>query len=268
MDPHQPNPLTLQDFIQAINTVLTTTATSASASPMARPTPFSGDTVNCSGFILQCSLYFEMQPRAFPTERSKIAFMITLLTGRALQWAESLWNSDSPVTHTLDAFTNPLKGSLSGRQTQSYLYKIVCSVSIKERARCGTIPFYFAPSPPLAAGTKLPSSWTEFLHSPADGNIWRHGRAGNFHLQSCPHFSTSHGLWRRLTTCSTATCSITSSSTRTHAGQFQPSHPRRMGEEDPLLTLSILWGERSHTTNLSRMSSPSVGEYHPIEPTN
>ncbi len=112
MDPHQPNPLTLQDFIQAINTVLTTTATSASASPMARLTPFSGDTVNCSGFILQCSLYFEMQPRAFPTERSKIAFMITLLTGRALQWAESLWNSDSPVTHTLDAFTNPLKGSL------------------------------------------------------------------------------------------------------------------------------------------------------------
>ncbi len=47
--------------------------------------------------------------RAFPTERSKIAFMITLLTGRALQLVESLWNSDSPVTHTLDAFTTHLK---------------------------------------------------------------------------------------------------------------------------------------------------------------
>ncbi len=50
-----------------------------------------------------------MQPRAFPTERSKIAFMITLLTGRALQWAESRWNSDSPVTHTLDAFTTHVR---------------------------------------------------------------------------------------------------------------------------------------------------------------
>ncbi len=65
--------------------------------------------MNCSGFILQCSLYFEMQPRAFPTERSKIAFMITLLTGRALQWAESLWNSDSPMTQTFDDFTTHFK---------------------------------------------------------------------------------------------------------------------------------------------------------------
>ncbi len=50
-----------------------------------------------------------MRCKAFPTERLKIAFMITLLTGRALQWVESLWNSDSPVTHTLDAFTTHLK---------------------------------------------------------------------------------------------------------------------------------------------------------------
>lgn len=112
MDPQQPSPLTLQDFIQVINAALaplTTAATSASASPMARPATFSGDTVNCSGFILQCSLYFEMQPRAFPMERSKIAFMITLLSGRALQWAESLWNSDSPVTQTFDDFTTHFK---------------------------------------------------------------------------------------------------------------------------------------------------------------
>lgn len=112
MDPQQPSPLTLQDFIQAINAALnplTTATTSASASPMARPATFSGDAVNCCGFILQCSLYFEMQPGAFPTERSKIAFMITLLIGCALQWAESLWNSNSPVTQTFDAFTTHFK---------------------------------------------------------------------------------------------------------------------------------------------------------------
>ncbi len=67
----QSSPLTLHDFIQALNSALaplTTATTSASASPMVRPAAFSGDAVNCSGFILQGSLYFEMQPGAFPME--------------------------------------------------------------------------------------------------------------------------------------------------------------------------------------------------------
>ncbi len=40
--------------------------------------------------------------------------MITLLTGCALQWVESLWNSNSPVTQIFDAFTTHFK-ELSGQ---------------------------------------------------------------------------------------------------------------------------------------------------------
>ncbi len=36
------------------------TSPAVSASPMARPTTFSGEGEDCSGFILQVSLYFEM----------------------------------------------------------------------------------------------------------------------------------------------------------------------------------------------------------------
>ncbi len=75
-----------------------------SASPMARPGNFSGEAAACSGFLLQCSLYLEMQPQLFPTERSKIAFIISLLSGRALQWAEALWNADSPQVNSLESF--------------------------------------------------------------------------------------------------------------------------------------------------------------------
>ncbi len=57
-------------------------------------------------FIVLCSLKYSP---TFPTERSKITFMITLLTGRALQWAESLWNANSPVTRTFNAFTTHFK---------------------------------------------------------------------------------------------------------------------------------------------------------------
>uniref|UniRef100_A0A671KC73 DUF4939 domain-containing protein n=1 Tax=Sinocyclocheilus anshuiensis TaxID=1608454 RepID=A0A671KC73_9TELE len=49
-------------------------------------------------------IYLEMQPHLFVTERVKVSFIISLLSGRALQWAEALWNSQSPWIHSLDGF--------------------------------------------------------------------------------------------------------------------------------------------------------------------
>ncbi len=73
-------------------------------SPMARPTSFSGEAVSCNGFLLQCSLYFELQSHQFTMERAKVAFIISLLNGRALQWAEALWSSHSPRINSLEDF--------------------------------------------------------------------------------------------------------------------------------------------------------------------
>uniref|UniRef100_A0A672MEQ4 DUF4939 domain-containing protein n=1 Tax=Sinocyclocheilus grahami TaxID=75366 RepID=A0A672MEQ4_SINGR len=50
------------------------------------------------GFLLQCSRYLEMQPHLFVTERAKVSFIISLLTGPTLQWAES------PGIHSLEGF--------------------------------------------------------------------------------------------------------------------------------------------------------------------
>jgi len=41
-------------------TTITTSSPSMIASPMAKPTPFSGVAEECNGFLLQCSLYIEM----------------------------------------------------------------------------------------------------------------------------------------------------------------------------------------------------------------
>jgi hypothetical protein len=46
------------------------------SSPMVKPAPFSGREEDCNGFLLQCSLALEVQPYNFPTERSKISFII------------------------------------------------------------------------------------------------------------------------------------------------------------------------------------------------
>ncbi len=82
---------------------------SASASPMALPAAYAGDSAECGGFLLQLALYIEMQPQKFPTERSKVAFLISLLSGRALSWARAIWNANTSLINSYDAFTNHFK---------------------------------------------------------------------------------------------------------------------------------------------------------------
>ncbi|KAL0168612.1 hypothetical protein M9458_036834, partial [Cirrhinus mrigala] len=74
------------------------------SSPMARPASYSGRAEECNGFLLQCSLVFTMQPALYPTDQSQIAFIISLLTGPALQWAETLWLQEGPATRSIRAF--------------------------------------------------------------------------------------------------------------------------------------------------------------------
>ncbi|KAI2646981.1 Retrotransposon-like protein 1 [Labeo rohita] len=62
------------------------------------PQCFDGSPENCRGFITQCTLIFQLQPSYFPTDSSKVAYIITLLTGKALDWASALWDKESPVT--------------------------------------------------------------------------------------------------------------------------------------------------------------------------
>ena len=87
---------------------------------MAQPATYTGEVEDCSGFLLQCSLYFEMQPQLFSTECARIAFMIYLLSGRALQWGQSNSHSNGPVTSSLASFTNHFKEVFG--QTASVLY--------------------------------------------------------------------------------------------------------------------------------------------------
>uniref|UniRef100_A0A673GIZ2 DUF4939 domain-containing protein n=1 Tax=Sinocyclocheilus rhinocerous TaxID=307959 RepID=A0A673GIZ2_9TELE len=99
--PLTPDPFT--ELVQALRESLQPPPVmpSASACPMAKPVTYS-----CSGFLLQCSLYFELQPHQFGNDRANIAFIMSLLSGRALQWAEVLWNSRSPLVRSYDTFVD------------------------------------------------------------------------------------------------------------------------------------------------------------------
>lgn len=75
-----------------------------SASPMINPVPYSGSAGDCNGFLIQYLLTLDMQLHCFPTERSKISFILSMLTCHALQWAEPLWQHDGPATQFLETF--------------------------------------------------------------------------------------------------------------------------------------------------------------------
>lgn len=52
------------------------------------PEPFQGDLDKCRGFLLQCRLIFSQRPNAFPSDEAKINYIIGLLRGTALVWAQ------------------------------------------------------------------------------------------------------------------------------------------------------------------------------------
>ncbi|KAL2078348.1 hypothetical protein ACEWY4_026033 [Coilia grayii] len=73
------------------------------------PPPYTGDPEACAGFLLQCTLALEMDPRRFSSERGKVAYIISRLDGRALQWAESVWQQAGPATQSVEAFIKHFK---------------------------------------------------------------------------------------------------------------------------------------------------------------
>uniref|UniRef100_A0A8C2I2C8 DUF4939 domain-containing protein n=1 Tax=Cyprinus carpio TaxID=7962 RepID=A0A8C2I2C8_CYPCA len=96
----------VQQLGNLLQSALTASCTprSASASPMVLPASYVEESAGCGGFLLQVSLYIEVQLQKFSTNRSKVAFLIFLLSGRALQWAKAIWDANSAINNSYGAF--------------------------------------------------------------------------------------------------------------------------------------------------------------------
>ena len=84
-------------------------SSSASEARVPPPERCSGASGSCRPFLVQCSLAFELQPSAFPTERSRVAYIISLLTGRARAWGTAEWERDLPVCASVSSFSTELR---------------------------------------------------------------------------------------------------------------------------------------------------------------
>ena len=81
----------------------------ARAPRLAPPEKFSGESGECRPFIVDCEMHFEHSPSDYPTERSRVGFMISHLTGRAKAWATAEWSRDSPICGSLYEFKQALR---------------------------------------------------------------------------------------------------------------------------------------------------------------
>lgn len=59
------------------------------------PPCYSGEQTECLSFLTQCEVVFSLQPATYARDRSRIAYVISLLKGRAREWGTAVWNTDA-----------------------------------------------------------------------------------------------------------------------------------------------------------------------------
>uniref|UniRef100_A0A3Q3ANQ7 DUF4939 domain-containing protein n=1 Tax=Kryptolebias marmoratus TaxID=37003 RepID=A0A3Q3ANQ7_KRYMA len=82
-------------------------------------TKFSGEVGNCGEFLLQCSLVFNRPPQYFSHDGAKVSFVLSLLTGRALRWAEARFTNINNIGYTFDEFLTEFKQTFSPTYDQA-----------------------------------------------------------------------------------------------------------------------------------------------------
>lgn len=73
------------------------------------PERYSGDIGTCQSFLTQVSLVFDLQPLSYSTERAKIAYLVSLLSGAAREWGTSVWERQEGVCQSYQAFVGEMK---------------------------------------------------------------------------------------------------------------------------------------------------------------
>ncbi|KAK3570304.1 hypothetical protein QTP86_017185 [Hemibagrus guttatus] len=76
---------------------------------LALPDKFDGSADCCRGFLRQCEVFFAHQPGMYSNEETQCAFVMSLLTSRALEWASAVWDADPQIRSSFTYFTGLIR---------------------------------------------------------------------------------------------------------------------------------------------------------------
>ncbi|KAK3542062.1 hypothetical protein QTP86_011364 [Hemibagrus guttatus] len=107
-----------QDQVEALHGQLRSVSTATPRElPLARgesprlamPEKFNGSMDHCREFLWQCEVFFSHQPGMYHEEGIKCAFLLSLLSSRALEWASAVWDADPQVQSSFSYFTGMIR---------------------------------------------------------------------------------------------------------------------------------------------------------------
>ncbi|KAK3507973.1 hypothetical protein QTP70_007781 [Hemibagrus guttatus] len=70
---------------------------------LAMPEKYDGPADRCCGFLRQCEVFFSHKPGIYREDGTRCVFLLSLLTGKALDWASAVWDAD-PLIHSSFSF--------------------------------------------------------------------------------------------------------------------------------------------------------------------
>ncbi|KAK3518697.1 hypothetical protein QTP70_008580 [Hemibagrus guttatus] len=107
-----------QDQVEALQDQLYGTSIAAPRDPpsargesprLALPDKFDGSANRCRGFLWQCEVFFAHQPGMYSNEETQCAFVTSLLTSRALEWASAVWDADPQIRSSFSYFAGLIR---------------------------------------------------------------------------------------------------------------------------------------------------------------
>lgn len=143
--------------------------------------------------MTRCSMHFALQPQTFVQEQFKVAFVLTLLSGRAALWGTAVWENQDPCCASFQTLSEEMKSvfdrAVAGREAARLLADL--------RQGKGSVSVYSIRLHTLAAECRWneEAQWGRFLGrawlSREERERWRSqrlclycGRAGHF-IHSC-----------------------------------------------------------------------------------
>jgi hypothetical protein len=130
------------------------------------PEHYAGEPAFCRAFLTRCTMHFALQPRTFDTEQAKVAFVLTLLTGKAALWGTAVWENQHPCCASFQTLAAEMRKvfdrAVSGREAARRL------AELKQGER--SVSEYSIEFRTLAAecGWNEEAQWDMFLHGLAD----------------------------------------------------------------------------------------------------